>query len=61
MCFLLQARGVNDGVGPLGLEAGSVMIATQQVIGFCPGCGVRLQDFYDGRLDSLRSEALVIR
>lgn len=56
--FVLQARGVDDGAQlPADLQV-AVTVAEQQVIFFCPGCGVELESHYRGRTEELRDEPL---
>lgn len=58
--FILQARAVDAG-SELGSVGVPVTVAEQQVIFFCPGCGVDLAQFYAHSRDAMRREELVLR
>lgn len=61
--FLLQMRSVDSGIEDdiPGIRTIPVTLVGQQTIFFCPGCGTKLETFYDEEIQSLLREDLLIR
>ncbi len=59
--FFLQARAVSAEVEDPRVDTPyPLTLATQQSIGYCPGCGTCLRERYDQQLDALRRDDLVL-
>ena len=57
--FFLQSRGVAADV--MNFESDVPVIrASQQAIGFCPGCGEPLHDYYGAIIDDVRRDEFLI-
>ncbi len=57
--FFLQARAVAPDVTGIDVDF-PVTLATQQAIGYCPGCGESLANWYQSCIDEIRMDDLVL-
>jgi hypothetical protein len=61
MRFFLQSRAFAAGVSvTTPVTDARMVLSTQEVIHYCPGCGVKLLDFYASTLGDLQRQDLLL-
>lgn len=62
MRFFLQSRAFAAGVSvDIPVTDARMVLSTEEVIHFCPGCGANLLDFYANRLMELQRQDLLMK